>query len=138
MRAIRYSRKREAILDAIRGTDSHPSAEWLYQQLKHTHPDLSLGTVYRNLIFFQEQGLVRSLGVVDGQERFDGCTAPHSHFVCRQCGAVRDLRRPRPDPELDRQVAEEYGLRVEHHDLTFYGLCQTCMQSKNNEEEKIS
>ena len=46
-RATRYSRKREAILNAIQSTDCHPSAEWVYQTLKPTHPDLSLGTVYR-------------------------------------------------------------------------------------------
>ena len=52
---IRYSKKREAILTAIRSTTCHPSAEWIYQTLKPTHPDLSLGTVYRNLVFFQQQ-----------------------------------------------------------------------------------
>ena len=66
-RAIRHSKKREAILAALRGTTRHPSAEWLYRQLKPQHPDLSLGTVYRNLAFFQERGLVQSVGVVQGQ-----------------------------------------------------------------------
>ena len=87
-RATRYSRKREAILNAIQSTDCHPSAEWVYQTLKPTHPDLSLGTVYRNLVLFQQQGLIQSIGVVKGQERFDGCIAPHSHLICTCCGAV--------------------------------------------------
>ena len=78
-RAVRYSKKREAILTAIRGTTCHPSAEWIYQQVKPDHPDLSLGTVYRNLVFFQDHGQVQSVGVVQGQERFDGVVAPHSH-----------------------------------------------------------
>ena len=86
-RATRYSKKREAILTAIRGTRCHPSAEWVYQSLKPEHPDLSLGTVYRNLIFFQQRGEIQSVGVVKGQERFDGETRPHSHFICNSCGA---------------------------------------------------
>ena len=90
-RSIRYSKKREAILAAIQGTSCHPSAEWIYQQLKPSHPDLSLGTVYRNLIFFQERGDIRSVGVIQGQERFDAVVTPHSHFVCEYCGAVIDL-----------------------------------------------
>jgi len=57
-KTTRFSKKREAILNVIRDTDCHPSAEWVYQQLKPTHPDLSLGTVYRNLIFFQNHGTV--------------------------------------------------------------------------------
>ena len=48
-KAVRYSKKREAILDAIQSTTCHPSADWVYQTLKPSHPDLSLGTVYRNL-----------------------------------------------------------------------------------------
>ena len=82
---IRYSKKREAILNAIRSTTCHPSAEWIYQTLKPTHPDLSLGTVYRNLVFFQQQGQVQSVGVVNGQERFDGNTAPHELTFYGRC-----------------------------------------------------
>ena len=127
-KAVRYSKKREAILTAIRETKCHPSADWVYQTLKPTHPDLSLGTVYRNLEFFQQHGMVRSVGVVKGQERFDATTAPHTHFVCSCCcGDVIDLDDIQLDAELDRTVCERYGLAIERHELTFHGLCQTCM-----------
>lgn len=127
-RAIRYSKKREAILQAIKSTDCHPSAEWVYQTLKPTHPDLSLGTVYRNLVFFQQQGMVKSVGVVNGQERFDGNTATHAHFVCSQCSAVIDLHGLKLADDLDRTVCEQYQLAVARHELTFFGHCQNCMQ----------
>ena len=128
-KAVRYSKKREAILTAIRETKCHPSADWVYQTLKPTHPDLSLGTVYRNLDFFQQHGMVRSVGGVKGQERFDAMTAPHTHFVCSCCGDVIDLDDIQLDAELDRTVCEQYGLAVERHELTFHGLCQTCMHN---------
>ena len=131
---IRYSKKREAILNAIRSTTCHPSAEWIYHTLKPTHPDLSLGTVYRNLVFFQQQGQVQSVGVVNGQERFDGNTAPHSHFVCTNCGAVIDLHSIKLDSSLTRDVSEQYGLSVERHELTFYGRCQTCMKQEESNQ----
>ena len=127
-KAIRYSKKREAILQAIKSTDCHPSAEWVYQTLKPTHPDLSLGTVYRNLVFFQEQGAVKSVGVVNGQERFDGCTATHSHFVCSKCNSVSDLHGLKLADDLDCTVCEQYQVAVERHELTFFGICQNCMQ----------
>ena len=136
-RAIRYSKKREAILQALHDTDYHPSAEWLYQSLKASHPDLSLGTVYRNLVFFQKQGTVKSVGVVDGQERFDATVHPHTHFVCSGCGAVMDLHKLKLSDELDRTVCEQYGLAVERHELTFYGICQKCMQNKKYDQEEI-
>ena len=128
-KAVRYSKKREAILNAIRETKCHPSADWVYQTLKPTHPDLSVGTVYRNLDFFRQHGMVRSVGVVKGQERFDAMTAPHTHFVCSCCGDVIDLDDIQLDAELDRTVCEQYGLAVERHELTFHGLCQTCMHN---------
>lgn len=126
-RSIRYSKKREAILEAIRDTDLHPSADWVYQKLKPTHPDLSLGTVYRNLAFFKEQGMVCCVGVVNGQERFDAVIEPHTHFICDHCGAVIDLHRIPVDPALDRKVGERYGFRVEHHKLVFHGVCDKCL-----------
>ena len=131
---IRYSKKREAILTAIRSTTCHPSAEWIYHTLKPTHPDLSLGTVYRNLVFFQQQGQVQSVGVVNGQERFDGNTAPHSHFVCTNCGAVIDLHSIKLDSSLTCDVSEQYGLAVERHELTFYGRCQTCIKQEESNQ----
>ena len=138
-RATRYSKKREAILTAIRGTRCHPSAEWVYQSLKPEHPDLSLGTVYRNLIFFQQRGEIQSVGVVKGQERFDGETRPHSHFICNSCGAVSDLEGIQVDTGLDQTVSRQYGFAVERHELTFYGRCPACMQkNEKNEEELVS
>ena len=108
-RTIRYSKKREAILTAIRSTHCHPSAEWVYQKLKPEHPDLSLGTVYRNLIFFQQRGDIQSVGVVKGQERFDAVTTPHSHFVCNSCGAVSDLHEIQLDAGLEQLGAVMMG-----------------------------
>ena len=136
-RAVRYSRKREAILSAIQGTSCHPSAEWGYQQLKPQHPDLSLGTVYRNLTFFQARGLIQSVGVVQGQERFDAVTNPHCHFICNCCGTVLDLPDIQPQVGLDEAVSRQYGLAVQRHELTFHGLCASCKSRQNFKEEPI-
>ena len=129
-RTTRYSKKRADILAAIQGTGCHPSAEWVYQQLKPIYPALSLGTVYRNLTFFQRQGYIQSVGVVQGQERFDGVTQPHSHFICNGCGLVADLPGVCPDAALDRSVSQQYGFEVERHELTFRGLCPACAKNK--------
>lgn len=130
----RRSRKREAILAVIRSTDVHPSADWVYQTLKPQYPDLSLGTIYRNLSRFKAEGLVASVGTVNGQERFDGVVVPHAHFVCKCCGAVQDLPRFPMDTGLDR-AAEQYGVKVDQHELTFRGTCATCLQKSPIKEE---
>ena len=92
MNTTRHSPKREAILECLRSTICHPSAEWVYAQLKPRIPDLSLATVYRNLARFRAEGAVQVIGCVDGEDRYDGNTALHGHFICRTCGAVIDLR----------------------------------------------
>ena len=132
-RTTRYSKKREAILSALRGTKSHPSAEWVYQTLKPTHPDLSLGTVYRNLALFRQQGVIQSVGVVNGQERFDADTSLHHHFVCERCGSVLDLDfRQEQEDSWDQAVSEQYGFKTLRHELIFYGICNTCQNKSMN------
>ena len=126
----RFSKKRQAIYDALFASREHPSAEWVYQTLKPEYPDLSLGTVYRNLTLFREQGLVRSVGVVDGHERFDADTSDHTHFVCTCCHALIDIPAITAGKAVEAQVGETYGFRVDHHDLTVYGTCAECMQKE--------
>ncbi len=126
-KATRYSKKREAILSAICSTDTHPSADWVYQTLKPLYPDLSLGTVYRNLARFKEEGLVISVGTVNGQERFDGTVQPHTHFICTSCGIVLDFHELKQDEALNRKAEQMHGLKIDHHELVFYGTCPHCL-----------
>ena len=73
-----------AILSALQETTVHPTADWVYAKLKPRYPNLSLGTVYRNLKKFCETGKAVSVGVINGQEHFDGRVEPHAHFVCKR------------------------------------------------------
>ena len=119
-------KKRDAILDCVRGTKVHPSADWVYARLKPDISDLSLGTVYRNLALFQEQGLITSLGTVGGVERFDCNTAPHVHYICSGCGNVLDLPGLSVPEELNAAAARDSGGRVDACQLTFTGMCAEC------------
>ena len=123
------SKKRDAILNCIRQTKCHPTAEWIHQQLKPEFPDLSLGTVYRNIAMFKEEGVIQSIGVVNGLERYDFTTAPHTHFVCTQCGEVTDL----DDVVLPASVVKETeaaGCTVTGYQLQFTGVCARCQAKK--------
>ena len=126
MQIRNHSKKREAILAKIRSTTSHPTAEWVYHELKGEIPDLSLATVYRNIRLFKEDGEIISVGTVNGQERFDGTTAPHGHFVCTDCSAVIDFADPAEHTEV-RAHLENTGCRVSRVDLVAYGTCMACL-----------
>ena len=126
----RHSKKRDAIIAALKSTDLHPSAEWIYFQLKEIYPDISLGTVYRNLSQFKQQGLIASLGYVAGVERFDGNTLPHVHFVCSCCGRILDLHHLQVPQKLCDRAAEETGAQIDHCHLTFNGQCEECVSGR--------
>ena len=120
-------RKRNAILECLKNTQAHPSAETLFQMLHEEHPDISLATVYRNLTLFKNQGLIQSLGTVNGIERFDGNTMPHVHFICGTCNSVLDLPELDPPESLCSAAAKATGGQVTGCQLIFTGTCQDCL-----------
>ena len=120
------SKKRQAIYDALCNTTEHPSADMLYAQLKEDVPDISLGTVYRNLAMFVENGEAKIVGNVDGEARYDACTNSHPHFVCRKCGQVIDIMLDADIGALYDNVYSATGCRADDHALIFYGLCKNC------------
>ena len=123
-------RKRNAILTCLRSTKVHPSAEWVYEQLKAEHSDISLATVYRNLARFKERGDIVSLGTVGGIERFDGNTEPHVHFICTDCDSVLDLEGIAVPEALSTTVSQITGSQVSACQLTFTGICNQCINKE--------
>ena len=125
----KHSKKRDAILQVIRSTDCHPSAEWIYNQVKPIHPDISLGTVYRNLALFEQSGEVVAVATVDGQKRYDATADTHTHFICECCNSVIDVDTPQPFAEMYKALKKEHGFKADYHSLTFYGKCDKCQNS---------
>ena len=121
-----------AILNALQETDVHPTADWVYARLKPRYPNLSLGTVYRNLKKFCENGRAVSVGVINGQEHFDGRVDPHAHFVCKQCGAVLDVPEEFFQEEDFVRLSAKYRLQVENARVLFEGLCPQCQESERD------
>lgn len=126
----KHFKKREAILNCLRSTDVHPSADWVYTKVKPEYPDISLATVYRNLSMFKQQGIIASLGTVNGIERFDGNTDPHVHFICTGCDRVLDLSVMEVPASLSSTAAECSGGTVNSCQLTFHGRCAACQNLK--------
>jgi Fur family peroxide stress response transcriptional regulator len=115
------------ILEVVRSTDSHPTAEWVHQMVRRRLPRVSLGTVYRNLRVLVAEGLVKQLP--GPHARFDGNLTDHHHFVCVVCGRLADVPDAATEPHgraLCRRVAAQSGFRVTHHHIEFYGRCLQC------------
>lgn len=123
MKGQNYSRKRQAIYDLMCSTDRHPTAEWIYNELKLDYPDLSLGTVYRNIKLLESKGMINSVTVVNGCERYDAFTDPHSHFVCRVCGKIIDVFI---NFNTFPAVKINGARKIESQSLIYYGICEDC------------
>lgn len=120
------SKKRTAILEALASVTEHPTAEMLYNALKTEIPELSLGTVYRNLSVLADAGLVVNVAHVSGQERYDARLDPHAHFVCKHCGRVFDVEFSDLIQPMCERVTEETGCKTESCMLSFNGICTKC------------
>ncbi len=119
------SRQREKILSILKATKTHPTASWVYDELKKEFNNLSMGTVYRNINILIDQKLVKKIEAGSSFDRFDANTDTHYHFVCRECGAIDDLEVEVID-DLNEKVRKATGYEVEDHRLDFYGSCPGC------------
>ena len=116
-----------AILKILRNTRSHPTADQIYDEVRKDIPNISKGTVYRNLQVLQEDGAISALNINGTQARYEGKLESHYHFRCEKCGRVFDLDEP-INKELDERVSKKTGFVVSHHQTEFRGLCKDCQK----------
>ncbi len=119
-----YSRQREAILSVLSNTKTHPTADWIYKETRKIIPNISLGTVYRNLSALSKSGIILSIDVGDGKEHFDFDTSPHLHLTCKECGCIIDGKIGDNNPIAS--IGEDYGFNVETPVFVVYGYCKNC------------
>lgn len=125
MAAVKHSKQRQSIKEYLMSTKEHPTADMVYTQVRKLYPNISLGTVYRNLNFLVEQGDAMRLTCGDGSERYDGTTTPHYHLVCSGCGRVLDLLMD-PLDHINTLAAACFDGTVEGHTVLFRGQCREC------------
>lgn len=126
---MKYSRQRAAILSFLQSRRDHPTAELVYSKVKEEFPNISLGTVYRNLNQLADAGMITKhrFGVL-GIDHFDYNTSPHYHFVCNCCNAVIDLPMERDCfPAIDLEASKGFDGLIQGHRLYFYGICRNCL-----------
>lgn len=126
MAALKYSRQRESIKEFLRTQTTHPTADTVYENMKQIYPNISLGTVYRNLALLTDLGEIQKLSSFGGADRYDGRITPHCHFMCTRCGCVIDLDLE--DSEQLLQTAEtHFKGKITGYSARFFGLCEDCV-----------
>lgn len=122
----KYSRQRECILKNLQSRRDHPTADMVYESVQVEEPNISLGTVYRNLSFLAENGQILKISTGIGPDHFDGFTEAHNHFVCRKCGRVLDLDYV-ADEKIIADASKNFNGEIKGYDLQFYGICEDCL-----------
>lgn len=125
MAALKYSRQREAIKNYLMHTKEHPTADMVYSHIRTIYPNISLGTVYRNLNLLTSTGEIQKLSCGESGDRFDGDVSTHYHFICRKCQRVFDLPMESID-HIDKTAGEHFSGTIEGHYTYFYGVCEEC------------
>ena len=130
--STKYSRQRETLLKVLCSTDCHPDADWIYTEVRKELPNISLGTVYRNLSNMSREGTILKLSMGDGKDHFDGnTTLIHHHMMCRRCGSIIDIFTPDKDEKVFSEYVSSYAQThtsaiIQEHSVMFYGICSDC------------
>jgi Fur family transcriptional regulator, peroxide stress response regulator len=124
-RARRNTKQLEVIWETIKNDDSHPTADQVYAKVRENLPNVSLGTVYRNLQKLVAEGKLQVL-TLGRSQHFDPLIEQHQHFICQQCGRVYDVFVEAPQQDIRPMKLSHEGFTVTSHQLSFYGTCKSC------------
>jgi len=134
--ALRTTKQRQQILEFLKTSSTHSTAEVIYQRLKRKLRNLTLSTVHTNLRVLKEAGQICELTLGTGVSCYDAIMHSHYHFICNACHKIYDIKIP-PMKELDERVGQLTGFRILSHRLDFFGLCDVCKVKKVNAVKKL-
>lgn len=129
--ALKYSRQREEIKKFLMTRKDHPTADVVYMNVREQYPNISLGTVYRNLTLLADMGEILRIRVGDGVDHFDADISQHYHFICTECGKVIDLKMDNIDSIVD-VAGENFDGLITGHFTYFHGICEECLKKTSS------
>lgn len=124
----RETKQRRVVYETVKNTRSHPTADWVFENVRRHLPKVSLGTVYRNLGVLKEEGLVREIYGNDRKAHFDADTSTHAHFICKVCDQITDVRGVQTIGW--RTMKDLVGCEVDEQEVVFSGRCSSCCREE--------
>lgn len=122
---MKFSRQRELILNYILNSYEHLTADSIYIDLKKDNPELSLGTVYRNLTKLTEIGVIKKVSLPNQVDKFDKNLEPHAHLICDICGSITDINIYGVSKFLNN-ISKDEDISISKYEITFNGICKKC------------
>ncbi len=135
MAVLKHSRQRDAIKSFLMTRTDHPTADVIYDNVRLVYPNISLGTVYRNLSLLTELGEIKKLPGFAGADHYDGRIDTHCHFFCHKCHQVSDIEIS-GFQEFLQSVNKQFSGEIQDCDSSFYGICKSCLHHMENDTQK--
>lgn len=121
----RNTTQRALVLEAVKELRCHVTADEVYDTIVKKYPNISRGTVYRNLNLLSDIGEIRKVEMPSGADRFDHLCYEHYHARCIKCGRVFDVEMDFI-ADLGKNIKDTYGFEITGHDVIFKGVCLEC------------
>lgn len=122
---MKFSKQRNLILNTVLNSDNHITADEIYYKLKANHPELSLGTVYRNLSKLSEIGLIKKVNIPNQSDKFDKNLSRHTHLVCSDCNKIYDIELESIDCII-KNISGDNNILINSYNIIFEGICSNC------------
>lgn len=128
---MRYSKQKKEILKVVLDSYNHPDAKEIYRLVKKNIPNISLGTVYRNLNTLVNEGLIRKIFIYNGNDRYDKMLTNHNHVICQKCGKLHDISFLLDESNIN-MFEKETGFKITICNFNINGICEECLKGRNN------
>ncbi|WP_250675729.1 transcriptional repressor [Paraclostridium ghonii] len=122
---MKFSKQRELILNAVKDNTIHPTADFIYDYLKKDNPNLSLGTVYRNLSQLVNHGYIQKVSIPGFPDRFDANVVEHNHIICDVCGNIQDIHSDILK-NIPATLSNELNIEITSCTVILHGICKNC------------
>ena len=119
------------MLNTVLNSNNHPDAKEIYELVKLKIPNVSLGTVYRNLNTLAKEGLIRKIELDDGNDRFDKTLCLYNHLKCTTCGKAIDIT-PKLNSKKIKEIERKTGFKITDGSFNINGVCENCLKERNN------
>jgi len=129
----KFSKQRQEILDVLKQSYEHPTAEEIYQSVKKVDKTVSKGTVYRNLGMLTQNGTIQQIAISNSPDRYDYKKSSHWHIICKSCGIVKDFEDIRKEESFEKLIRQKTGMELDSSQTILHGVCEECLlKTKNN------
>ena len=125
------TKQRQMVYEFVSTSYDHPTADEVFRAVRAEMPNISLGTVYRNLGVLTELGKIRKIAVPGQADHFDRVGPWHDHMVCEHCGRMFDITLE-AHPPLAEQLEAQSGMQVTGYSLVASCICADCAKKTMN------